>query len=526
MDKKKTAFIGGTGYARDGKVPPSEQYLKDLQEWNPSWCPVPWTSYGINNNGDYRMCIQANTHRKSRGILRDENNVAMRADRQTVADTRNCSMLKDVRKAMLKGERHEICQRCNKEDDMGQQSRRRLDTRRFFDIFNYEDSKKVTQEDGTIDVKATPIVEADIRFSNLCNLACRMCNPTESTQWYKEHALLEGRKFASGDYRIKLINEKGRTKAGGGWISSIETGEVPQPVKWNPFDWYEKTDLWKNFKEHAPDIKLIHISGGEPLINQKQYELLENLIDQELAQNIVLDYNTNWTNVPQKLFEYWKHFKRIDIGGSVDGIGKIDDYIRHPSKWSHIEKNIIKLDKESPDNVNPWITFTLQILNVMEPMTMIEWNIHNKFQKLNRLAKTPWFTQHPVHNPKYYCVTSLPQKAKVYVREQYENWLYGYFKEWCNDLPKDYLLPNSNTPVEPNTIRSWDRKPDVLFDETEYHLQSMLKFMDSADTSNYLLDFIDHTRALDESRDQDIRDYCPVIYQFINDWAKENGTRF
>ena len=54
----------------------------------------------------------------------------------------------------------------------------------------------------------------------------------------------------------------------------------------------------------------------------------------------------------------------------------------------------------------------------------------------------------------------------------------------------------------------------------------MLKFMDSADTSNYLLDFIDHTRALDESRDQDIRDYCPVIYEFINDWAKENGTRF
>ena len=77
-----------------------------------------------------------------------------------------------------------------------------------------------------------------------------------------------------------VINEKGRTKAGGGWISSIETGEVPQPVRWNPFDWYEKTDLWKNFKEHAPDIKLIHISGGEPLINQKQYELLENLMVQ------------------------------------------------------------------------------------------------------------------------------------------------------------------------------------------------------------------------------------------------------
>ena len=79
--------------------------------------------------------------------------------------------------------------------------------------------------------------------------------------------------------------------------------------------------------------------------------------------------------------------------------------------------------------------------------------------------------------------------------------MYGYFKEWCNDLIQRLFVANSNTPVEPDTIRSWDRKPDVLFDETEYHLQSMLKFMESADTSNYLLDFIDLTRALDETRD-------------------------
>ena len=95
MDKKKTAFIGGTGYARDGKDPHGTVSQKNYKN-GISWCPQPWTSYGINNNGDYRMCIQANTHRKSRGILRDEDGVAMRADKQTVADTRNCPMLKDV----------------------------------------------------------------------------------------------------------------------------------------------------------------------------------------------------------------------------------------------------------------------------------------------------------------------------------------------------------------------------------------------------------------------------------------------
>ena len=45
----------------------------------------------------------------------------------------------------------------------------------------------VTNVDGSIDIPNTPLYETDIRFSNLCNLVCRMCNPTESTMWYKEH---------------------------------------------------------------------------------------------------------------------------------------------------------------------------------------------------------------------------------------------------------------------------------------------------------------------------------------------------
>ena len=42
----------------------------------------------------------------------------------------------------------------------------------------------------------------------------------------------------------------------------------------------------------------------------------------------------------QKLFEYWKHFKRIDIVDPVDGIGKIDDYIPHPQMVLRKEHNL------------------------------------------------------------------------------------------------------------------------------------------------------------------------------------------
>ena len=37
----------------------------------------------------------------------------------------------------------------------------------------------------------------------------------------------------------------------------------------------------------------------------------------------------------------WKHFKQVNVGGSVDGVGAINNYIRQsPSKWEQVTKNI------------------------------------------------------------------------------------------------------------------------------------------------------------------------------------------
>ena len=64
---------------------------------NISYCPVPWTSFSINNNGQYRMCVQANTHRKTRGVCRKDNNEIMTADNASINEARNCKLLKEVR---------------------------------------------------------------------------------------------------------------------------------------------------------------------------------------------------------------------------------------------------------------------------------------------------------------------------------------------------------------------------------------------------------------------------------------------
>ena len=92
-------------------------------------------------------------------------------------------------------------------------------------------------------------------------------------------------------------------------------------------------------------------------------------------------------------------------------------------------------------------------------------------------------------------------------------------------LPKDYILENSKSPMAKKVVRSWDRDPQVLFEETEYHLNKMLEFMDSEDTSHTLINFIDHTRKLDESRGQNFAETCPEVNEFIQEWVKENDIR-
>ena len=59
---------------------------KELQEWNSL---VSVFGPTVLTTTVTLECVSTNTQ-KVRGILRDEDGVALRADKQTVADTRNC----------------------------------------------------------------------------------------------------------------------------------------------------------------------------------------------------------------------------------------------------------------------------------------------------------------------------------------------------------------------------------------------------------------------------------------------------
>ena len=155
-----------------------------------TFCPLPWNSINLRNNGDLRICCNTNSYSPQRGIMRKEDGTIYNAGRDDWNTARNAPILKEVRASMLKGEWHPECERCRQEEVNGIRSRREYEhddwAKWFGNYIDYDKAAAITDADGTMDVEQQEINFVDIRYGNFCNLKCRMCGPTDSHQWYDD----------------------------------------------------------------------------------------------------------------------------------------------------------------------------------------------------------------------------------------------------------------------------------------------------------------------------------------------------
>jgi hypothetical protein len=194
-------------------------------------CNIPWNHVAIQQNGDFRACCQCIKH--PFGFLTDENTKPMNIITHTIDEARNSIVLKDMRAAMMRGEKPAVCNLCWEEESSGMSSRR-MQVNSMFDGPNL----KKTQADGTIDVEVQPVEYMDIRFGNLCNQACRSCGPTDSSLWYEEFATKQ-KDFSY--YGNKTYNFKNKGSA-----ISIESDD---------FIWYNKPNFEVEFRKNLRNIE-------------------------------------------------------------------------------------------------------------------------------------------------------------------------------------------------------------------------------------------------------------------------------
>ena len=309
-----------------------------------TFCPIPWNFQAVQNKGTIRVCCQMYMT-ESRGTLKKEDGSVYNAGVDDLEEARNAKLIKSVRQEMLLGNWPTECSRCKQEEDSGLRSRRQYENEYW--KLKPDDVLPITDETGKISTKDSPVVYYDLRFGNVCNLACRMCGPEDSHTWYKDWAQMYGSEW--NDTHGKVVLEK---NAQGRWVTDA-------------YNWHYSESFWKQIEENINSIQHVYMAGGEPLIIDRHYEFLNKCVDRGISKNIILEYNTNLTSLPKKATELWNKFKLVRVGASIDGFGDVLEYQRYPANWRQIEKNIKQLDL-LPDNVEAWLACTVTNINIFQ----------------------------------------------------------------------------------------------------------------------------------------------------------------
>lgn len=303
-----------------------------------TFCVLPWMHVATNPGGSFRVCCNSNP--KTNRIIKDpETKKEFKIFRDSVEDMWNSDTYKAIRKQFLNGERPVTCERCFREEDAGVRSPRIGYNEKWMrdDI--------VLTEEAPLDIRYV-----DLRLGNLCNLKCRMCNPWSSSMWVKDWNTVVG--------SAELTPNDPLSKDDMDYMDTMRT-------------WPDRDKTGVNFVDMAHTIEEIYLTGGEPTLAKSQYKLFDYCIENDLAYNIKLKYNTNLTNIPDEMVEYWKHFKSVQLNTSIDAIGERDRYIRYPSTWDKVEENFDRLNKLP--NVEIQIHCTVQALNICALYELIEW---------------------------------------------------------------------------------------------------------------------------------------------------------
>jgi sulfatase maturation enzyme AslB (radical SAM superfamily) len=289
-----------------------------------------------------------------------------------VNDIVNTPAMKQVRAEMLANLQPNTCASCYREESHGLNSFR---ANKNSDIDNIDLAKLManTDSDGTIhDFK---MQYWDSRFSNVCNLKCRMCGPGYSHTWAEEVGL-----------RPFVIKANGDSS----WQESIKR--------------YGDLSL----------LREVYFAGGEALFQEEHWRMLDHL-DKLGMNDITITYTTNLTKLgygKYKIEDYLKNFTNVLFIVSLDGTGQLLEYIRSGSKWDDICKNIEFVQQFS--GVKLKFNVVITIYNILHLSEIIDF-AYNATRNQEKMDLTV------AHGPSEMNIVNLPPALKAIAIERLRN---------------------------------------------------------------------------------------------------------
>jgi radical SAM protein with 4Fe4S-binding SPASM domain len=249
---------------------------------NKSFCPLPWTGFIVQQNGDVKNCVLSkevigniDTH-SIEDILAGEKNIKIKEE--MLADKKPDSCVGCYQLEKNKNNFDIISQRIYYIKEL-----RGVDPLLYDQIINFN------------------LHTVDIRWTNQCNQACVYCGPHNSTIWEKE----------IGASKIMSTTAKNAIR----------------------------NFIFNNIKQ----LRNVYLAGGEPTLMNENLEFLNLLLKEN--PNVILRVNTNLSNIDTKVANLIKQFKNVHWTVSVESTEKCYEYIRYGGDWKKFCNNLEEIKK-------------------------------------------------------------------------------------------------------------------------------------------------------------------------------------
>jgi MoaA/NifB/PqqE/SkfB family radical SAM enzyme len=392
------------------------------------FCVLPWVSLETSPVGTVRPCCLAEEE------IEDDSGRKFDLKTATFQDIQHSEHMRELRTEFLAGQRPETCRKCWNEEDAGRTSKR----------MHTLDRLKHVLPDQSWTQDAKPLMFLDLKLGNICNLKCRICGSWSSST------------FATEEVRFVQPGEDPKHTY---HYLMLRNGSWPR----------DNQQFWAEVSNISDQIRYLEFTGGEPFMIQEHFDFLQRLVDQGLAPNIEIHYNTNGTIWPQHGPDIWQHFRTVEVAFSIDDLGERFEYQRANARWTEVEGNIHRFRelRNIMPNLRLQCCSTVNVFNVRYIDQLAWWIASQDFDFVY------W---NMLHEARYLSIANLPVTAKQEIADHL----------WKTQIPRQYR-------------QEFDR---------------IIDFMEQGEPSDGVK-LRSEIRKLDQRRDQDITQVLPELAELI-----------
>ena len=261
-----------------------------------SWCPLPFNAISFHPTGALTRCMMSDT---------------------PMGESYDSAEMQQLRQNMLDGVwDKEGCMSCWKKEEQGNISQRQKWLQRNPKDFKSQEGFNNPQLTGN------PINHMFINYSNICNFKCRMCGPNYSNSLIPEHKHLHSIGLGK---QVKVETIKNR-------------------------------NFINNYLKETPNsldnVNSIWITGGEPLMDDSCYDLIDILDDYNKAFDTDMVITTNGSKVDLDKLQKFESLKHFELDLSLDAPNNMFEYMRSAGvfTWEQMSKLIDDLTHFKKEN--------------------------------------------------------------------------------------------------------------------------------------------------------------------------------